>query len=292
MALNFSINKMRIISIIICILLISCETEEEIKYNIFKYEKKLIVQGYISSDSKIVVKVGKSLPPLTNFTDTIDISVKEVRIKVIANDIPLFLLQEQGTGYFVSPDTFIANKHTKYQLEVTAEGFPSVISEPVYLPIMPQIDSVSILTINELDNIQLKFYDYDINKNYYYFQRYIYHNGNKEIEDFFNGEKSSDPIFYSSKIIYDNMFNGKNYEIRDLFPTFFTYNDDTVKADSIKVTLYTLSDELVKYLESLNEWDLTKDDMWQEIPVQIFSNIRGGYGIFYSFSRKSVTLKI
>jgi len=280
--------RMKILTIVMGILFVSCETEEEIKYNIFNYEKKLIVEGFISSDNKIVVTVGKTLPPLTRVTDTTDLSVKGAKIRVLADEVPLFYLDEQETGYFVSPDTFTAKKHTKYRLEITAEGFQSAISEPVYLPVTPQLDTVTILQIGLLHYIQLKFYDYDLNKNYYYMQRYIYHNGNEKAEEYFNWHNSLDPIFYHSGIIDDHMFNGKNYEIRDFLPT--TYDD--VRADSVKVAFYTLSDELVKYLKSLDKLDLTKDDMWQEIPTQVFSNILGGYGIFYSFSQKSVIVKI
>ena len=292
MVSNFNIKAIKIITLLMVILIISCETEEVVKYDIFEYEKKLVIQGFISADEGIKVTVSKSLPPLTLFTDTIDITVKGAKVRVIAESIPLFFLQEIEPGYFVSPDTFVAKNSTGYQLEVTADGFPRSISGIQYLPVEPQIDSGAIILEGYSTYIQFKFCDYDINKNHYYFTRYIYHQGNEDAEDYFNSKNPYYPMFDPGSIISDNMFNGRCYEIRDWLPTMSTDYADTIMADSVKVSLFTLSDALVNYLESLDEWESTKDDMWQEIPVNIHSNINGGYGIFASYAKKSIMLKL
>ncbi|MBN2521358.1 MAG: DUF4249 domain-containing protein [Bacteroidales bacterium] len=271
-----------IVPVTICLLL-SCETEEVIKYDVIEYEKKMVINGFISAGDGVFVTVFKSLPPLSMPADTYDVKVDSVNVKLLAGNTPLFSLKETKPGYFVSPDTFIAKPSIGYKLEITANDFPNAVSGVQYLPVTPQIDSVFYFKEGYLDFIQLKFCDNDLNKNYYYFKKYIYLPEGAD-EEFYNPTNPYYKLFNPGGIIEDDLFNGSCYEIKNLI--------NATSFDSILVTLYTLSDDLVNYLKGLDEWDYSHDDMWQEVHVTVYSNINGGYGIFASYAKESIVLKL
>jgi len=292
MVLNFK-KILHIISVILIILFFNtCETEGIIDYDIFEYENKLVVQGFISNEQGVIVNVNKSLPPLTIYSDSIENKVKNVKVQLFTDNIPSFYLNEIEEGIFVSPDTFLAKYNKGYKIEITADDFTTVTSSVQYLPVPSEIDSVKYFKKDYFSYLSFSFCDNQLTKNNYYYEKYIYHSGGDDVENYFNPANEYFKLFDPGKVISDDLFNGSYHIIQDqIFVNYWNYND-TIMADSVKIFLYSLSDDIVKFLNSIDQWEYSDDDLWQEIPVMVYSNINGGYGLFASYSQKSAIIRI
>lgn len=89
----------------------------------------------------------------------------------------------------------------------------------------------------------------------------------------------------------DVLFNGKTkYEERDVDS--YVYSPDKEQIDSLLVILYSLSDDLYKFLISYKSYDNTRGAIIYDQPSLIYSNIRNGYGVFGSYSVDTVFFKL
>ncbi|MBL7813223.1 MAG: DUF4249 domain-containing protein [Bacteroidetes bacterium] len=81
----------------------------------------------------------------------------------------------------------------------------------------------------------------------------------------------------------DALYDGKNVQVKlsresDEYSSYnYRYDDDSVVA--FQINLYTLSTDLFHHDYSVRLYNSTQDDFFQE-PVQIYSNILNGYGVF------------
>jgi len=271
----------------------SCDTETLIEFEYPVYENKLVVQGFISNKEGAIVTVNKSLPPLTHFSDSVDIAVKGASVQLYADNKPAFFLNEIEQGKFLSPDTFIPKLNIAYYIEASALGYDLVKSSIQYLPSPVSVDSAFVFEEGFFHILKIKYCDPDLNKNFYYYRRHIFYNGDKEAEEYFNSSNNYYPLFHPANVIYDEAFNGNCYSFQDqVYITYWKNDNFSIKADSVMIKLYSLSHDLVAYLESLDEFEFAKDDMWQENPIFIYTNINDGYGILGTYYESDVVLKI
>ena len=127
-------------------------------------------------------------------------------------------------------------------------------------------------------------------------------------EDVVFGKVSENDIFdsgYSSNTSFeftDEIFDGKNYEL-SLFKSYhnFIYKDNpksdfddenpTVIKSELFVELQSISESFYYYLKTKSASGGGGLDLFTE-PVQIYSNINGGIGIFGSYSRSTYMIEI
>lgn len=208
-----------------------------------------------------------------------------------------------------------------YRLEVEASGFEPVSAE-VTIPHPVQISTVdtSYITIRDVRNddarvisFHVKFSDPTSERNYY---RLVVRETNGFTGSW--GYGGHEGTFYRVRIDHaisllgsnDVAINpqGSNYEDSFLSPAynrFFVFSDDLFNGTDATVSVYikrythpwidikefnlyeielhSISKEYYLYEKSFRQFDHKYDDPFAE-PVQVFSNIENGYGIFAAYS--------
>lgn len=116
--------------LIISTLCFSCEKELniELPYN----GNKLVIFGVLSPDKIVSIKLSKTIPPtgLNEFGKGID----NATVKFFEDGKIVEILKYTSKGEYVSTNNFMPKIGKKYHVEVKAEGFPDVSSEPETIP--------------------------------------------------------------------------------------------------------------------------------------------------------------
>ncbi len=265
--------------------LLSCQKVIEI--DLPPADSKVVVNSFFTDGSQIKVHLSKSIGILENgFPECNDATVV-----LLINDVKTDTLYPDD-GYFYSH--VIAEIGKSYSLVVSAPDMDSVFCEDIVpekaiLQNYVFTDSVLIdedgFVINEL---KLDFQDI-AGPNFY------------EVElvanDFVSGEKvflwfkkNSDPIITSTGLLdysprtlifSDKMFDGKHCSVK----IYFAANWDLDY--NLKIIFRSVSETYFKYKEKQFAYLFSlENDIFSGMsePIQLYSNITGGYGIFAGYS--------
>lgn len=261
-------------------------------------DPKIVVNSFFTDNTRIKVQLSKSIGVLEGTSpDITDASVMLRENGVIIDTMYL------ESGYYYSH--ILAERNKKYSLEIIAPGMESVFCEDI----MPEktvlqsytcTDSVMInedgLTINEL---KLDFQDFP-GPSFYEVEleaTEVVHNYNQGL--WF--EKNSDPIITSTGLLdynprtlifTDKMFDGKHCSVKIYFASnpnpWYDYKLKIIFR-SVSETYYKYKEKQIAYLFSLNQ------DIFSGMsePINLYSNITGGYGIFagYSSDEKEIIIR-
>lgn len=260
-------------------------------------DPKIVVNSFFTEGSKIKAHVSKSIGLLENVIPV----CSDATIVLKGNNIILDTMYYQS-GYYYSH--ILAEMNMKYSLEIAAPGLGTVfcedlIPEKTILQSCICIDSVLIdedgFVINELkldfdDLPGSSFYEVEL------YAKYIIDNNFTSI--WF--KKNSDPVITSTGLLdynpktlifNDKMFDGKHCSVKIYFAT-QAYDDYnlTITFRSISESYYKYKEIQVAYLFSL------ENDIFSGMsePINLFSNITGGYGIFagYSSDERIITVSV
>lgn len=97
---------------------------------------------------------------------------------------------------------------------------------------------------------------------------------------------------FTNPVFSDELFNGKAYEMRVNYGGYYTFENVSYDSDLI-VVLRSVSKDYYTYKKSLTAHIETQfSDVWDGVvePAQMFTNIKGGYGIFAGFSQVTDTI--
>lgn len=213
------------------------------------------------------------------------------------------------SGYYYSH--IIAEQNKNYSLKIFAPGTDTVFCEDI-IPEKTILQSVSYtdsVLINEDGNIinelRLDFQDFD-GPNFYEIELA----GNDTVRNTYvpvsdNNvpiifDKNSDPVITSTGLLdydprtlifTDKMFDGQHCSVRIYFYTQW-YRDYNLKIilRSVSESYYRYKEKQFAYLFSL-DYDIFSG---MSEPVNLYSNVTGGYGIFagYSSDEKEITVAI
>ncbi len=251
--------------------------------------------GVALSQSKYILETGYEFKPINNAS-----------ILLYENNQLIETLTEESNGYYYSV-TDLKQGNT-YKLEAKADNWPMASCES-RVPYEPKIDTTYLSVIYDVSeyysgirriDFDLKFQDDGLSSNYYmlrgeYKTRQQFYNtttGEIGYDEFLspfsiytnsqsNSNSSSDFDNYHGGIVFDDvLFNGKLHNLN--FYTEYLYTDFTDSPDStIRLYYYLseISEDLYKYYLSYEKYQLVNGDPFSE-PVQVFSNIKNGFGIF------------
>lgn len=282
-------------SFILLPILGSCEKEIPLKDE--EKAPRIVVNGIFEAGGEIYIHLSESRNvlyqyPLPNIFDA---------------DAKLWSADDQLLGTFTSlGEGFYTVNYTPtvgqtYKLTVSAGNFESV-SASTYTPSIISVASVDTLRKGDQMTYNIHFSDNGAEENYYavtlqklsfYYDEFsgdtIYYtetyfctdeiytqNGYSDVD----GTKC-DEIFYFS----DNSFNGQNVS--------FYAQHSLAKYDTslVVVSLRSVSEDYFKYKLSLSKYYETQGDPFAQ-PVQVYSNIDKGFGIFGGYSVYTDTLLI
>lgn len=250
-------------------------------------DSKVVVNSFLSDGNPIKVHLSKSIGILDNVIPECDNATVILLVNNVATDT---LYPDNGFYY----SHVLAERGKKYSLIVQIPDMDSVfcediIPEKTILQNFVCTDSVLIdqdgFIINEL---KLDFEDFP-GPSFYELQL----SANYIIDNSFTSiwfKNNSDPVITSTGLLdynpktlifTDKMFDGKHCSVKIYFAT-QTYADYnlTIVFRSVSESYYKYKERQYAYLFSL------ENDIFTGMsePINLFSNVKGGYGIFAGYT--------
>lgn len=282
--------------LILSSLVVFFSCEKIIDMDIPDGEHKIVVNSLFSdNDSSLLVHISQSLHVLDK-TNQLNLSGAEV--KLYEDNVFLATLDSVGEGFF-SIDSWPLAVGKKYEIEVSCTGLASVnainiIPEKVFIN---QFDTSSVVRYQtNLIECRMKINDPVNIKNFYIVKAIAYIFEESEKYEYLVNLISDDPIVEeyldwgdSGFMFSDELINGKNYEL------VFYCDEWAVSSWSdapviVEFFLETVSEDYFKYTKSYSKHKLTKNDPFAE-PVQVFCNVKNGFGIFAGYSSDIKTME-
>lgn len=233
------------------------------------YREEMLVHGLFSVNNVHVV-VQRSMP--FNIPDVGD-TVYGLRVNLYAdNSYLLTLLTQDDYSYFL-PEGMVLNDYSLFHIEIECPNQKILKSKNVKIPATPVIDTVIVKSYRTGEDAEVLFAFQNISKetNHYCVKILQYANDVCVSDDSLTfGWNEVITVKEQSSI------EGKQ---------FFVWQDRSV--NKLEVRVYHLSDELVRFLNSMRDNLRTEDDAYSEDVVPVFTNIENGYGIWASYSYAS-----
>jgi len=294
--------KYKIVLILITISFLACTKEIELKTK--DATPLLVVNSIICPDSVFKVQVSKSTPITSN--EKREISNANVSLFANGNFVNTLIYDENG--YYTIGIKPIIGK--QYELKVEANGFKEVSAKETILDTTKIIDFTYISNtgydpINQVNqcDVNIRFKDKGSEKNYY--EIILYTISSDEIHNYY-------PNYY---IYFDNLILNNEGD-KEYNPTSIFFSDDlfngttcdfTIKIGDRNVSennvLYAiLRTTTYNYYQYRKLWTRHQNnqnqgiDFYQDIfrgePIEMFTNINSGAGIFAGYSQDVKKAKI
>jgi hypothetical protein len=269
--------------------LLSCE--KEIPLDAEQKEPRIVVNSIFGDGDTIYVHVSESRDVLYE-GDLPNITTAVAKLQDVNGNL-LGDFTHQGDGIYKLTNYLPVAGQT-YHLVVTNSGFNQVDAQ-TQTPTVITIDAIDTLRKNDEMNYSIKFSDEPSITNYYavaieqisigddgfggyyYYSDYFF-----ETSEIFtqNGSADVDGTKYGSVFLFsDATFNGGQctFDASTYIPVEST--DSTI----VVVSLLSLSEDYFKYKLTLEKYQETAGDPFAQ-PVQVYSNVENGFGIFGGYS--------
>ncbi|MFC2086499.1 DUF4249 domain-containing protein [Bacteroidota bacterium] len=286
-------------------ILTSCE--KVIDIDIPDNDRKIVINGFINPESLFSVNVSKSL----NILDIREVKyLDNVTVNVYENDLFIEALNYISNGNYKS-NTFYPMAGNNYKVEVLSPDLQTATASNT-IPINNINEMVidTLFTIYETQfeaNTALECnisFDDPAEENYYWFnvtgqwawydwnpytqEEIIYKSrGNMQFE-------SNDPIIDSwvnesfDFVFSDELFNGKNIDFSVYLYEHQFYDIDT---NMLHFNIHCITKDFYLYAVTHNAHMNAQDNPFTE-PVQVYTNIENGYGIFAGHSVKTDSIAV
>ena len=190
-----------------------------------------------------------------------------------------------------------------YTVQVSIKDEPirqAINKVPMHVPITSvEVDSSRFKSEGEPIEIDITFKDPKDEKNYYTVKiiedaTYLVNKDTIVLtqEIYFEVVEQSLSIDESGleKLINDNLFSGRDYTFRTkLYHRRYSYGSQLLR-QHVRVVLLSVSEEYYKYFITKNLQDHASGDPFAQ-PVQVFTNVENGLGIFAGYSASVFKLK-
>ncbi len=284
-----------ILGLSIIIILFSCEKIIDIEID--EKDKKIVVNGILSTDSVVKVNISKSL----NILDRQDVLyLNNATVKLYENGSFIEQLNYTENGNYKT-SIFKPILGNTYKVEVESSGLTSVNAENK-IPNHIAINSIDTLTIEQQEDdmygygkqleCNVNFTDPANEKNYYYLFAKAY--SPTDYDNFGNPTSYAyQTIYFNSNdniiesrinwgegiVFSDNLIDGETYSLKLLISKYDFYED----TNKVFFYLNSVSKDFYLYAKSYEQHMNAKGNPFVE-PVQVYENITNGYGIFAGYS--------
>lgn len=299
-----------ILLILLILILISCT--KEVSVEIPPHDSKLVLNSLFCNNQKVIVNLGYSVNIWSNANN----GICDAEIKLYENGIFIETLVSLDSGKYIS--SLIPEIEKVYELKVVANGFSDIACKDS-IPDFPNIRSLSfrdsLYIDDEKNSISQAFVtiiDPIEKQNFYEIilkLKYIPpHGSDFVITDAISYRNNSDIVlqnenileYYPKSLVFsDELFNGDEYNMLIDFsgPGHISNHNGITEMQgydfilifevrSISRGLYLYKKQLLKHLYNQDS------DIWDGVgdPVQMYTNVKGGYGIFAGYSQISDTI--
>ena len=295
---------MRIVYLILSLLALSCE--KVIPFSDELKEKKIVVNGIFLKDSAWKIHVSESK------------SVIDTTTLAPLNNATVFILNQEnnqidslhsiGNGFYISSNSPSPGTYEFHLFPENEEHISSVNTLPAIVPAVIVDTQSFIQNNNNRLEISLQFNDPEYKKDFYEIavkirqrKRLIETNSLGQIDTSYTYKdkwlnlKSDDPYLEkmtnNNLIISDEFFDGSQqtleFSIRNKIKELSTdSNNDLI---FIHVYFFKISSSLYNYHRSLNTHINQSGSPFAQ-PIQVYSNIQNGIGIFAGSSAQKIIL--
>lgn len=313
--------KLRIyLSIIILVLLSSCN--REIDFDFPDVEPAIVINSIISPESPISVNISAVMPIAeesytvvndTDATGTIHYlhipkpkyCIEDASVLIYEDGELLCSLEYDDEGYYIS------NKYPKvgstYTLVVNAPGYKECkATTTLYnMPVLSNMSFSDTVSVDQegfpLSKLSFTITDNNSDRNFYEMScRTVSDKYDVEYEwIYFNKSRNTDKVLTQSEslpfndrvlLFTDEYFRNSSYNL----DVIYNYNPYVAMAKyDLEITVKAVSESYYEYRRSriMQEYqeegffeNLANYETLSAIPVDIYSNIENGYGIFASYS--------
>lgn len=289
---------------IILVLLTSCE--KVVEFNAEEIDPFVVAISDIHSGSPVKVRLTMSRFFLSN---TICPAIDNAVVYLDVNGVPSLMTAKGSQGIYSS--TYAPQAGDTLTLRASIPGQGS-IEAGTRVPVLPQISDIKVLkydstnSYNQRVNLSFILHDDGSQRNYYklevigrhgdgWVEHYDYAINDRLIvnpdmvetllEDNLEGYETDELLFDDANI------NGTDHQIKLQFSFWSVYDEDLESPDihipDINIRLTTFSREMYYYIKTKNVADYGEgvDGLFGE-PVQIYTNVQGGIGIFGASNTK------
>lgn len=271
--------------------------------NNFFDEKKIAVSGYVSNLSGIEIVVSKLLATeasysLSNSQNIFFINGAKVTIYENEKKIVDLIFKENGIYVFNDTLTWKPTIGLKYKVKVLTSEGDVVESEEVIFPKAALISKISYkidtlmedesriaATINmeiEKKQVDNNFYQLSYNPQSSKYKKFIGIDRDFSLDEDLEKKFPECPYLYvlNSNIFSDKCMEGNKYTQRKFFAGSSPDIVNSVKIDSFRLQLATISQSYYQFWDNLYRQGIV-DTRFQEMPPS-YTNIRNGIGCFYA----------
>ncbi len=239
-------------------------------------EPKLVLNGMMINNEILTIHLSHSLSVI----DQSEIqNVTNASVLIFQNGSFLDSLHHISDGYYKSTVSIQAGN--SYSIKATAPNFKEIEATDI-VPTEVIIDSISswVVASEYEDKLHFKIHINDnANEENYYIIR-VYSESWLEwqeawiycMDPYIDNEIGADE---SHPEIYlpDHMFNGKTYSLEI---STYKWNENP---EDFKIQIFSCSKAFYQYAKSIQKYNWNDGDPFSQ-PVQVYSNISNGYGIF------------
>ena len=271
---------------------------KEIEFDAQDIAPRIVVNSLFTNDSIWAAHISRSVGVLETTSYT---TIDDANVNIFdANANLVTTLTHQGNGLYTSPTGLTPQANQSYTIEASASGYESVNASnsiPSAVPIY-QLDTVTSTNSDGETILEatITFQDPPNISNYYMLEVYVTGTWINEGEqdtieireplqiscDDINVETVNRFNFggfentYLYLMVKDQNFDGENYSL-----TFSVINYAELKDMDLfgEIRLVNTSEEYFNYLKSFNMYQRTINNPFAT-PVQVYSNVNNGMGIF------------
>jgi len=294
-----------LLELITILILSACE--KTVTVNVPKKEPRLVISAWLNKSKAIEVKVSQSFhileTPNRITQGQQEFMVKDAKPVIFENNISIdTLVYDQQEFIYKSPRNVKIRAGYTYSIKVTAPGFKEVTA-PTNVPVQSTIAGLTRVKNarknsdgEEQDDVIIKLDD-PAGVNYYLVRLFpaSYSSNNPEFpidcvsstdKDLEAGSEDGDPMGNScldgnSLLMKDVNFNGRQKQLKVSVASYMLndikYSSRPPSRPYVKV--YQVTEEYFKYIKSLSAYQNSSDNPFAE-PVNVYTNIANGYGIF------------
>jgi hypothetical protein len=299
------------------LLLAGCQ--KDIEVDLPEHTPKLYVYSVSSVFEKMRITVGRSVPIKDYSFATTDFAVKNATVLLYENDkAPVTLTYDEASKQYISDKDLTLG--ATYRVDVSAPGYDAASSSAILpaFVIIEDVQN-KIVSADSFGESELSirftdpptpgdFYTIDITSVYelrekqglpgipgrpegeegdgYGYDYGCINSNDPAIDDVTNKDPFTTEVCLPSKnmLISDVLFNGQTRTIKFKLPRY--YSDvyrDTINGKEVvtypQIQLKHVNEDYVKYLRSYRQVRDNSGNPFVE-PVNVFTNIRNGYGLF------------
>jgi Domain of unknown function (DUF4249) len=247
--------------------------------------EKIVVYALLMPDTAITVRLSKSQTSLDTAKDR---SIEIAEVVLFKGTIPLDTLKHIGGGLYVTaPNKKLAEGGT-YHVQAKAPGFPDAVSLPERIPRRPKILSVTTNKgVGSVSNATVAFnVEPDTEKMPGFALHFMQNNGQGQRQWYSLGFLDGCPEGGGTSTRYFACFNIRCSTNRNTFR--FQASRLPVGHTASGWIAYTTGAFIDFHSDYQRQYDASLDPIFYE-PLNVRSNIQGGYGAVVAFSPQWVS---